>query len=523
MGTKINNLELFFYFCVWIFTNIFSLHKLFDAQTDIINNSTELPYSLSDINPGWWITSRPRDTSDVEWSSWKYFIQTSWYYLILQFFISEILRRTKISILKYWYIVSSVIYIAIHMGLKQLIVILIQPIIFITIIFIGGKKLSIWITGILLLVSYNSLKYKYFFWYFLDREQLQDEEVYLILFTIAWIELRCISFCIDYIDKEDKYMNMNNYNHATAVDTIVAMFSYILYLPLLYIGPMILYDDFEKSFCKPKEKLSARLQSFILDMFLYLVYTFLLDLAFHYIYFLAMQNDIEAIRKFPTIALCGGGLFMGLEFHIKYVISYGTTAAFARLDNIDAPPTPRCVARVHVYSQMWRYFDVGLYRFLVKYIYKPSMNTLSKYHVFSKSANKLLASFATFVFIFMWHGTVWMIFVWSILNYFGITLEHIGKGISQRNVYKWFKNNILKTEQMETRFIALLCTPLLALSAISNFYLFGGTKIGNLFFESILHPTFWNSILVSFSLYSCCQVSIALKNVGSRTDRFKEV
>lgn len=69
------------------------------------------------------------------------------------------------------------------------------------------------------------------------------------------------------------------------------------------------------------------------------------------------------------MALCGGGLWMGLEFYLKYVISYGTSAAFAMLDNIEAPPTPRCIARIHVYSQMWRHFDVGLYRFLVKYVF----------------------------------------------------------------------------------------------------------------------------------------------------------
>lgn len=66
------------------------------------------------------------------------------------------------------------------------------------------------------------------------------------------------------------------------------------------------------------------------------------------------------------MALCGSGLWMGVQFHVKYVISYGTSGAYAVLDNIDVPPIPRCIARVHVYSQMWRYFDVGLYRFILK-------------------------------------------------------------------------------------------------------------------------------------------------------------
>ncbi|CAK1540077.1 unnamed protein product [Leptosia nina] len=228
-------------------------------------------------------------------------------------------------------------------------------------------------------------------------------------------------------------------------------------------------------------------------------------------------DNMELVRKLPTIALCGGGLWMGLQFHLKYVISYGTTAAFARLDNIEAPPTPRCIARIHVYSQMWRHFDVGLYRFLVRYIYKPSFSIISSYIKLPNIFYKLAASLGTFLFIFMWHGTVWHIFMWSFLNYIGITLEHFGKSISKHNKYIWFKENVLKTEAMETRLIAALCAPLLALSAISNFYLFAGTKVGNLFFETILQvPTFENCILLCVSLYSCCHVSMALEDVPSR-------
>ncbi|CAH4031206.1 unnamed protein product [Pieris brassicae] len=156
-----------------------------------------------------------------------------------------------------------------------------------------------------------------------------------------------------------------------------------------------------------------------------------LDFSFHFIYFYAIQNDIELVRKMSSIALCGGGLWMGLEFYFKYVISYGTTGSFAMLDNIEAPPTPRCIARIHIYSQMWRHFDVGLYRFLVKYIYKPSYVLSSEYINLPKIAYKLLASLGTFLFIFMWHGMVWHILMWSFLNYVGILMEHVAKIISE--------------------------------------------------------------------------------------------
>ncbi|CAH0727358.1 unnamed protein product, partial [Brenthis ino] len=372
MKLKLSATELYIYFSLWIFANVYSIYKLVQAQRDVLESEEELLFSLNDLQRGWKFIGRLQDVSDIEWSSWKYFFQIS------------------------------------------------------------------------------------------------------------------------------------------------CMLSYTLYLPLLYTGPVVLYEEFEKSFKTKRENLITRLKKFAIDMTFFQLYIFILDFVFHYIYFFAMQNNMELIRKLPTIALCGGGLWMGLEFHMKYVISYGTAAAFTRLDNIEAPPTPRCIARIHVYSQMWRHFDVGLYRFLVKYIYKPGYSILSQYYKLQKITYKLLASLATFLFIFVWHGTVLHILIWSILNYSGITLEHMGKVFSKHDMYTKFRVNILRTEAMETRFIAFLCSPLLALSAISNFYLFGGSEVGNLFFESFTQPSLLNSIILIGSLYCCCHVSMALEEVPSR-------
>lgn len=271
---------------------MYFIRIVYFCVTDILQNNPKLHRTLRDLTPGWGFISRQKDVSDVEWSTWKFFIQTSWYYLIIQFVISELIRNTKISLLKYWYILSSILYILLHLGYKHLLIVFAQPVMFATIILSGGTIVSIWVTSIILLVSYNSLKYKYFFWRFLEHKYLQDEEVYLILFGVAWIELRCISFCIDYIHKQkkmrDKYQNLDS-----KLETISNMFSYVLYAPLLYVGPIMLYEDFEKSFSMKYQRLSIRLQRFFLDMVLFLTYTFMLDLSFHYMYFYAMQSNIE--------------------------------------------------------------------------------------------------------------------------------------------------------------------------------------------------------------------------------------
>ncbi|KAH9641788.1 hypothetical protein HF086_003914 [Spodoptera exigua] len=522
MKSKLNRIENVVHFSLWILACFYSLYKLLRAQTEILESNPDLHYELRDLIPGWGFLSRFKDEADVEWSTWKYHVQNSWLYMLFQFVISETIRRFNVHLLKYWYILSSIIFITSFMGFKQLVVIFAQPVIFSAIVFSGGGKISIWLTSIFLLALYNSMKYKYFFWYFLDTDHLKDEEVFVILYGIAWVELRCISFCLDYVDRKEKLANQaqekEKLKEASVFEELINMFSYILYLPLLFVGPLILYEEFEKSFCVRNEKLTMRLKCFILEMLRFQIYTIILELAFHFVYFYAMQSQIEAILKMPSLALCGGGLWMGLEFHMKYVISYGTAAAYSRLDNIDPPPTPRCIVRIHVYSQMWRYFDVGLYRFLLKYIYKPVFTTLSNYFTMPKITNKLISSLITFVFIFMWHGTMWNILVWSVLNYIGIVIEYAGKAASKTARYTLFKEKYLKTDAMEVRFTAFLCAPLLGMSAISNFYLFAGSEIGNLYLELLKWPSLYNAVLVYSSLYCCCHVAIALSDVSSRTD-----
>ncbi|XP_022118889.2 protein-cysteine N-palmitoyltransferase Rasp isoform X1 [Pieris rapae] len=508
MKLLIPKTELCICLLIWTIANIYALYMLLKSQTEILEADKNI-YSLDDLQPGWKLFSRYKDVSDIEWSSWKYYIKISWFYIIIQFLVSELFRRYSPSFLKQWYILSSLTFVCTCLGWKQMIIILIQPVIYATVICLGGKKISIWLVSIFLLLSYNSLKYKNFFWTFLEHRELQDEEVYLILFCMAWVELRCISFSIDFIENKEK-------NRIKPEDCINFL-SYVLYLPVLYMGPIILYEEFERSYKVQNTDIYLRLLRFLPDIFIFLIYSVFLDFSFHFIYFYAIQNDIELVRKMSSIALCGGGLWMGLEFYLKYVITYGTTGSFAMLDNIDAPPTPRCIARIHVYSQMWRHFDVGLYRFLVKYIYKPCFVLSSEYINLPKIAYKLLASLGTFLFIFMWHGMVWHILMWSFLNYVGILMEHVGKIVSKSDKYAWFKENVLKTETMEARLTAILCAPLLGLSAISNFYLFAGSSVGNLFFEYLFQiPTLVNCVIVCSSLYCCCYVSMALENVPSR-------
>ncbi|KHJ86650.1 hypothetical protein OESDEN_13591 [Oesophagostomum dentatum] len=73
----------------------------------------------------------------------------------------------------------------------------------------------------------------------------------------------------------------------------------------------------------------------------------------------------------PRREECAVAYVTGQLFHVKYVVLFGFPALFAYIDGLQPPPPPICISRVAHYSQMWRHFDVGLYRFLKNQVYIP--------------------------------------------------------------------------------------------------------------------------------------------------------
>ena len=79
---------------------------------------------------------------------------------------------------------------------------------------------------------------------------------------------------------------------------------------------------------------------------------------------------IEKLAEKLNIWSAGGMSFtLGVFFATKYMLIYGLPSALAGLDGIDAPGAPKCTARIHLYSQMWRDFDRGFYNFMFQYFY----------------------------------------------------------------------------------------------------------------------------------------------------------
>lgn len=66
-------------------------------------------------------------------------------------------------------------------------------------------------------------------------------------------------------------------------------------------------------------------------------------------------------------ALYSFGHIMAVLFFAKYSVMYGFATSLAQFDGMATPCLPRYIGLVHWFSDMWKYFDVGLYEFLFKY------------------------------------------------------------------------------------------------------------------------------------------------------------
>lgn len=144
------------------------------------------------------------------------------------------------------------------------------------------------------------------------------------------------------------------------------------------------------------------------------------------------------------------------------------------------------------------------------------MNNKDTKKSFLLLAVKSFACFICFTFVFLWHGVHYFIFLWSMLNYLGIVLETVGAFLSKISVCKTILINTFSSKINLERFYALICTPILMVSALSNFYFFGGIEVGDIFVTRFLNQSLFSFSIMFFCLYCSCRVSQYCANIHAK-------
>lgn len=361
------------------------------------------------------------------------------------------------------------------------------------------RKSQIWALASFWLVILNVLKFETNDLLITQILNIDDSKIHDFLVVFAWCLLKNISFNLERIEAS---VNDSKFS-------IINCFGYVFYFPTFLCGPHVIYSRYADMLERKDDipPASERYKSFALNIIRFAFWFLLTELALHYFYVHSIVLNLD-LKLLNALTFFGVGYLMGQFFNNKYIIHYGVPITFGQLDRIDMPKTPRCICRVHKYSDMWKWFDNGLYEFLFKYIYT------SMCHRRSTMLHKIFAGFTTFLFIYIWHGFFDYILIWSLLNCACIVLEKLVYHVIEGEKFRERALAVVKTENNVHRLHAVIGTHVLIPAILSNFFFFGGTEVGWEFVRRTYLNGVVNYLKISTCIYFLYPVAEAIKRKG---------
>jgi hypothetical protein len=106
----------------------------------------------------------------------------------------------------------------------------------------------------------------------------------MLLISTAWIYMRGQSYCLD---------KLSSVSSGPSVSDFITMLGYCFYFPMLFLGPLVLYEEFEAGLLKPYVPWTVqRVKILVLNILRYSWWILFLELFLHYIYIGALQMDV---------------------------------------------------------------------------------------------------------------------------------------------------------------------------------------------------------------------------------------
>lgn len=173
--------------------------------------------------------------------------------------------------------------------------------------------------------------------YFQNFLSISYEYQYMLIISSAWIYMRGQSYCLDKLLSADT---------GPSVSDLVMMLGYCFYFPMLFLGPLVLYQEFEAGLLKPYAPWTLqRVKTFVLYILRYLWWMLFLELFLHYVYIGALQKEVQVgwNEQFLTVTESGIAEFE-VSLEVNIVLSYDgflccdTVCSYLPLPTLDAFP-----------------------------------------------------------------------------------------------------------------------------------------------------------------------------------------
>ena len=403
-----------------------------------------------------------------------------------------------------YYIACSCLTIFLTVGPVGLILCLTVPSIMFTIHLTRNRQL-VWVAWWLILLLFNAEPVTNSLQQLMSTVQEGD---YKVSVMVAWIILRSLSFCLETCDSDPD-------NKVPVVSQILTLFSYCLYLPLIFIGPYMPYPDFIKGLNAPyipwtKTRIFKLMLQFARFFWWYSVANFL---TYHF-YGHAFHWSPNIVLRMNSWTLAGFIYYLIIFFIIKYVVLYGFPGVLASIEGYEAPHPPKCVLILCRFSQLWRNFDAGLYNFMTRYIYKPWISYAGT-HLIAKLQGIALV----FTFVYVWHGVTPQVLTWAAINCLGVVMEKSADTIALTSFYQKVETKLMSI-RMQRRWHGLLSMVLLVPSVASlSIFL---TSVENA--RTVGHAIFikgfpYTTASMMFFMYCIAQIGFEMKNFKLRREQ----
>ena len=108
----------------------------------------------------------------------------------------------------------------------------------------------------------------------------------------------------------------------------------------------------------PKNWTISRMKEILLLVIRYIFWYLFVEFWLHFIYAPALKYKTVLFKRMDLWTMSGMCCCISVFFMMKYIFFYGITRPFMKMDGIEPPDHPKCVGRIHCYSELWRYFDV---------------------------------------------------------------------------------------------------------------------------------------------------------------------
>ncbi|KAM4772129.1 protein-cysteine N-palmitoyltransferase HHAT isoform 2-T2 [Rhinophrynus dorsalis] len=321
-----------------------------------------------------------------------------------------------------------------------------------------------------------------------------ETEYYLLLFTLT---VRCLyftSFSLECAGHQQSPSSSHSFP---------SMLVYVFYYPVFHNGPIITFNEFSKQIQRQDTGWSRTdFYMLALDIARLFLWWWLAELMVHLMYMHALYSNYTVLDKVSCWALGGLALAQVLFFYIKYLVLYGFPALIIRLDGLDPPALPRCVSTMYSFTGIWRSFDVGLHRFLIRYIYIPMGGSHCGLY------GMLMSTALTFIFVCCWHGAHEYLWYWAIMNWIGIITEHAGKKLLGVSAIQDRINQYL-SPRMYRCIHAAVSSVSTALLILTNLVFLGGEQVGKVYWDRLFVQGWpWVPLTVFACLYCFSQVGI---------------